>query len=146
MKVYLVRHAEPELQKTDPGLSQYGRQQAFHLAEILQTKNISIPFIYHSEKLRARETAEIIAGFIKPKPLLKEKIGIAPDSNPAIIAAELNTLKKDIMIVSHLPFLPALVCELTKYHQNKTSFEFGLTSCLCLVQKDEYWVIEHYIN
>lgn|SRR3990167_2669746 len=146
MNIYLVRHSEAELLDTDPGLSERGKQQATELAKMLQTKNISIPFIYYSEKRRARETAEIIASFISPKPTLKEKTGINPNSDPAAIATELNHSKKTLMIVSHLPFLPTLVFELMAGHPCATSFEFGPASCVCLAQQNDHWTIGWTLN
>lgn len=71
MKVYLVRHAESEGNKTqtyqfpETGLSENGRRQALILAKRL-TK-VPIDLIYTSSLLRAQETSEIIAGTNKVK-------------------------------------------------------------------------------
>jgi len=72
MKIYLIRHGETtgDIEDRyggdyDDHLTEKGKQQAQDLAQYLKNKNIEI--IYHSPKIRARETTQIINHYLNLK-------------------------------------------------------------------------------
>ncbi|MBQ8536182.1 MAG: histidine phosphatase family protein [Clostridia bacterium] len=79
--IYLIRHAEPDYpngevmclgQKSDLPLSPHGYAQAKGLGEIF--RSIDVEAVYSSPLLRARQTAEQIAGLLRPLHMLNELI------------------------------------------------------------------------
>ena len=70
MKIYLVRHGETTADVEDryggdydDHLTEKGTKQAKDLAKVLSGKGIEL--IYHSPKIRAVETAQIVAAELK---------------------------------------------------------------------------------
>jgi len=105
--IYLVRHAESEVNAqvgapTQYGsggspLSQRGRQQAAALAHRFQ--HLSIAQVYTSERLRAQETAQILAAGqpINTAPLLHERpdpAGAKPESDADAVARITTVLRE----------------------------------------------------
>ncbi len=110
MKLYLVRHGDavhPQIDPTSP-LSREGREEVRQVASAVADRVDGINVVWHSTKLRARETAEILADILCPKSELLERDGLTPNAPPDPIAAELSGMPGDLVIVSHLPFLPHL--------------------------------------
>jgi len=63
MKIYLMQHGEAEDKNTNPerNLTDRGRLDVTRVANFLVNTGLTIPEIWHSEKNRARQTAEIVA-------------------------------------------------------------------------------------
>jgi len=63
--------------------------------------------IWHSGKLRARQTAE---AFLTLNPFAEFKMvrGLRPDDPPEIMLAALADATRDLVLVGHLPYLPVL--------------------------------------
>jgi len=114
MKLYLVRHAEAVKKDVDPDrpLSETGRQQAQAMARFLRSINVQVDAICHSNKTRARETAETIAQAIEPHTGLIERDGLTPNASVTPWIGEVDAMCEPMMIVGHLPFLGFLASSL----------------------------------
>lgn len=68
--------------------------------------------IWHSGKLRARQTAE---AFLRASPFAEFKAvrGLRPDDPPEIILETVAHETRDLALVSHMPLLPAIRARLT---------------------------------
>ncbi|MCK4586416.1 MAG: histidine phosphatase family protein, partial [Gammaproteobacteria bacterium] len=64
MKLFLMRHGQAADIEVDPeqGLSAEGKAAIEQLAHRLAEQNITFKQVFYSEKARARQTAEIMAG------------------------------------------------------------------------------------
>ncbi|MFR8426389.1 MAG: phosphoglycerate mutase family protein [Roseburia inulinivorans] len=78
MKLYFVRHGETEWNvkkkiqgKTDIPLNENGIRQAKELACQLVEEDISVKHVYHSPQLRAAETARIVCGSSRMRPVFR---------------------------------------------------------------------------
>lgn len=122
MRVALVHHADavgPDVDSQRP-LSARGEAQARQLADRLTAARSELPAlsgwmpaaIWHSGKLRARQTAE---AFLSQNPFARFKMvrGLRPDDPAEIILASLSLEAADLIVVSHMPLLPALRWQLT---------------------------------
>jgi phosphohistidine phosphatase len=71
MLLYLVQHAESLSKEEDPtqSLSEKGMKDIKKVANYVAGLNIKINQIFHSEKLRALQTAQILSDFIKAEKL-----------------------------------------------------------------------------
>ncbi len=110
MKLYLVRHGEAVADLIDPArpLSPKGNAEVCRVAEFLKTSNISVECIWHSTKLRARQTAELLAQAVAQKPRLQERKGLSPNDPVEELEQALAGQRQDLMIVGHLPLLAEL--------------------------------------
>ena len=115
MTLYLMRHGETVPEERDPTrpLSVKGRAEVEATARALLKEKANIEEIWHSTKLRAKQTAERIAQILGIKNVI-EKEGLKPFDPPAPIAELLKTSNKNILIAGHMPFLGELASLLGK--------------------------------
>ena len=108
--VVLVHHADavgPGVDAQRP-LSAVGRAQAEWLAEYAKTAGVRPAMILHSGKLRARQTAECFHRVCNPLAEFRMARGLRPDDSPERMRDALALETAEILIVSHMPILPAL--------------------------------------
>jgi phosphohistidine phosphatase len=113
--IYLVRHGDTVPEERDPKrpLSEKGRAEVEATAKKLKKEGAKVEEIWHSTKLRAKQTAEIVAQILGVKKIY-EKEGLTPFDNPAPVAELLKTTNKNILIAGHMPFLAELASLLGK--------------------------------
>jgi phosphohistidine phosphatase len=114
MRLMLVHHADAVGPDVDPQrpLSALGLEQARRLADQAATTGFVPAAIWHSGKLRARQTAE---AFLRLSPFAQFKMinGIRPDDPPDLLLDALAHETRDILVASHMPYLPALLARLS---------------------------------
>ncbi|NOY65693.1 MAG: phosphohistidine phosphatase SixA [Nitrospirae bacterium] len=147
MKVYLVQHGIPKHEEEDPRrpLSSQGMEEVKRMAEHLSKAGVRVTDIYHSGKLRARETAEILAERLGPDQL-DEVEGLKPLDDPALWAERLANLSSDTMLVGHLPHLQKLSSLLLTGDPDKRIISFRQGGVVCMEKDTEGWVIKWVIN
>jgi phosphohistidine phosphatase len=109
VRLFLVHHADavgPEIDPQRP-LSPRGRNQAQTLAARAETAGAKPAIIWHSGKLRARQTAE---AFLRANSFAEFHMvrGLRPEDSPELILTMLAPEDRDVLVVSHWPLLPAL--------------------------------------
>lgn len=115
-ELYLVRHglaeergdAWPDDTKrplTDEGISRM-RKAARGLARL----GVSVEVVLTSPLVRARQTAEILAGALDPRPSLVNVDSLAPDGTYASVVADLekHARKTRLALVGHEPMIGEL--------------------------------------
>jgi phosphohistidine phosphatase len=114
MLLVLVHHADAVVESVDATrpLSQLGRRQAASVAGRVAARGVKPVAVWHSGKLRARETAELYWRAVNPAATFTAKKGLQPDDDPELMADLLGAETEDLMIVSHYPILPGLLREL----------------------------------
>ena len=90
MKVYLVRHGDAVSSQFDPQrpLSEQGRADIQKVASFIKPLGISVEHVWHSGKLRAAQTAEILAGAVLVEEDCSAHEGLRPNDDVTIIAEE----------------------------------------------------------
>ena len=113
-RLYLVQHGVAKSKEEDPerALADEGRQGVETMGRFLASRGIRPDRIEHSGKLRARQTAEILAGHVEPPESTREVADIAPMDDVGSTAERLDGLSEDVMIVGHLPHLARLAARL----------------------------------
>ncbi len=138
MKLYLVQHGEANPKEVDPerGLSDRGMEDVHRVAVFLKGAGVRVNRVIHSGKLRALQTAEILASAVMEEPKLEVTGMINPTDPPAPFATEIAELTTDTMVVGHLPFMARMVAHLITGDAEKTitAFRPGSTACL---ERDE---------
>ncbi len=134
MKLYLVQHGEAKSEDEDSKrpLSDQGKIDVEHMAEFLKKARLDVKRIVHSGKLRAQQTAEILAKAIASKASLETSDIIKPNDEPGLFAENFVRWSDDTMIVGHLPFMSRMVSLLINGTSETmvTSFEPGSVVCL----------------
>lgn len=134
MKLYLIQHGEALPDELDPArpLSEAGETDVRNVAAFLAERDIAIAGIAHSGKLRARQTAELLAEALTPRPSVAERRRLNPNDPPEDLARELAKRQEDAMLVGHLPFMGRLVALLVsgQPHDDVVSFTPGSVVCL----------------
>jgi phosphohistidine phosphatase len=114
LNVYLIQHAESVSEKVDPArpLSGEGKATMEKVAALAARLKIKPDFIFHSERLRAKQTAEILARNLGLSGKLRERHGLGPMDPITPIAGWLREERSKgvngLAIVGHLPFLDRL--------------------------------------
>jgi phosphohistidine phosphatase len=109
MHLYLVQHGAAKAETQDPqrGLTDEGRRTVERMAQFLSALRLTVDRIEHSDKLRARHTAEILAALLQPAEGTKQVAGIAPNDDVEPMRARLEKESNNLMLVGHLPYLSA---------------------------------------
>ena len=140
-----MRHGEAESPQRDPerGLTSNGKLKIEKLANHLHEKGLTFKHVYHSNKKRAQQTAEIMLNAITPNlsPILHNNI--KPNDDPSFIIPEINNWTEDTLITSHLPFGPDLITLLTGKDAYLSAITFETGTIVCLEKIDNSnWEIE----
>ena len=134
MYAYLVQHGKAKSAEEDPnrGLSEEGRQEVARIAEFLRELRITISLICHSGKLRAEETAHILASTVRCTAGPCHIDGLSPADDPAATANFLKVYTDDILIVGHLPHLERLTSLLLTGNPDSRPVQFRNGGVVCL--------------
>jgi phosphohistidine phosphatase len=105
--IYLVHHADavPADEDTQRPLSLAGRAHVEQLATAASARGVRPIAIWHSGKLRARQTAEAFWRICNPLAELTAIRGLQPDDPPQWIRDRLQGETREIMLVGHMPGL-----------------------------------------
>jgi phosphohistidine phosphatase len=129
LDIYLIQHAEAVSEKEDRArpISREGEVTMEKVAALAARLKTNPDFIYHSEKLRAKQTAEILARHLGLSDKLRERHGLLPLDPVAPVAQWLKEQPAKgllgLAIVGHLPFLDKLASLLITGKE-----EFGVVS------------------
>ena len=134
MKLYLVQHAEavPAEDNPDRPLSDKGRSDVRRVASFL-ARSVHVGRIVHSPKMRARDTAVLLAQALGPGGVVEEAAsGLAPNDSVEVAADLIAGWSEDTMVVGHLPFMGRLVSHLVAGSEeaNVAAFQPGTVVCL----------------
>ena len=141
MDFFLVRHGEAKPEYEDPRrpLTARGRREAEKIARALGAKRVAVGEILHSGKLRAKQTAEIMARVLSPARGVRAITGLAPEDDPLLAKAELEAAGASVMLVGHLPHLGRLAALLVADDSERSVVEFPPASVACLARAEGGW-------
>lgn len=145
MRIYLIQHgiALPEEKDPKKSLSPEGKEETQRTAEFLKTKSIKVDAVWHSPKLRAIQTAQIVANSIFYSET-KERNDLNPLDSVENFSEEIKSLDKNLMIVGHLPFLQKLSSLLLSGSETNQFISFKNSGVVCLEYTDTWkiaWMI-----
>jgi len=144
MALYLIQHGKslPKDQDPDQGLSEEGIAETQRIANLAKEHGVGVSQIRHSDKTRARQTAEIFAKALDPQEGIQEVSGIKPLDDVADYATRIDP-EQNIMLVGHLPFMERMTSYLITGSIDKPVFKFQNSGVVCLDKDAEgqSWVI-----
>jgi phosphohistidine phosphatase len=126
MELYLVQHGTAKNEAEDPkrSLTNEGRRTVERVGEHLAAVGLALDRIEHSDKLRARQTAEILTARIHPAHGTVQVSGLAPNDDVEVTRVRLNQETRAVMLVGHLPHLSRLVSRLFALQADRTLVQF----------------------
>ncbi len=111
MRLYLVHHGPAVGPDVDPRrpLSNSGRFAVDMVAQRAAALGARPAVVWHSGKLRAKQTAESFWRVCNPFAEFAAVRDLQPDDRPLRIRERLSGEGRDVMLVGHFPFMPRLL-------------------------------------
>ena len=144
MRLYLVQHGDALAKDLDPErpLSAKGRQDAARLGGALAGSRLAPERIYHSGKLRAKETAALISSALSGRQPLEHLDGLAPNDPVKAFIEKVEVWWEDVIVVGHLPFMSKLVAALVAGNEEDPIVAFEPGSMVCVERDNQgHWRI-----
>ncbi len=140
--LYLVHHGDAVGADVDPmrPLSERGRAQVDALAKKAAEKGARPAIIWHSGKLRARQTAEAYWKHCNPLAAFSAMRGLQPTDPTTWIADAIAGETQDILIAGHFPHMPRLLGRLLTGLDEAMPADFPLNGIVALEKVDDRWV------
>jgi phosphohistidine phosphatase len=149
MKLYLVQHGEACAEDIDPErpLTVQGRADVERLSALMKQAGIHVERVMHSGKLRARQTAELLAKAMAPDVEAEISGLLNPNDNPSAFDWQSESWDRDTLIVGHLPFMSRLVSHLLIENADRALVSFQPGSIACLEHNGaEGWILNWMIR
>ena len=142
MLLYLVQHGEAKSKDDNPDrpLTDEGRREVEAVMLLMMRFGaISASRVLHSGKLRAAETAEIIATKIDAES--EEVDGLSPNDDPDVWVERLQGTDRDTLLVGHMPHLSRLASRLLCGDPDAALVEFANGGVVCLHGEEGHWAL-----
>ena len=137
----LVHHGDavgPDIDPMRP-LSAAGRAATERLAAAAALRGVKPDVVWHSGKLRARQTAELFWRACNPLASFSAERGLQPDDPPRWIRDRLTAETRSIVIAGHMPNLARLLASLLSEHQEPTPVALPQHGCIALEADGDGW-------
>jgi phosphohistidine phosphatase len=140
LQVFLVHHADavgPEIDPQRP-LSPAGLAHAERLAADAAARALKPQIVWHSGKLRARQTAEAFWRRLNPLAVFAAQRGLQPTDPPQAIRDLLASEDQDVLLVGHFPSLPRVLALLTQNSEDP-AVSFPQHGLVALERRGNTW-------
>ena len=139
--VYLVHHGDAVSAAVDSQrpLSGQGREQVEALAKQAVTQQVRPAVIWHSGKLRARQTALAFWRACNPLAEFAATRWMQPDDPPQLVDL-LQGETRDVMLVGHMPHLDRLLRQLTQTDDEPRARWFPPKGVVAVERTETGWV------
>jgi phosphohistidine phosphatase len=139
MDVYLIQHGQATSETEDPErpLTDAGRAAVQRVAKRARAADVRIGGCLHSGKLRAEQTAQLLAREIGTESSVEARLGLAPNDPVAPVAQWLRaqTEHRSLALVGHMPFLGRLASLLVVGDEQAQVVAFQMGALVKLVPK-----------
>src|SRR2546422_960147 len=123
-------------------LAARGRREVERVAQAAQRSEVAVAEIVHSGKLRAQQTADLLAAALSPVGGVRAVAGVAPLDDPAAARELLDQAAAPRMIVGHLPHLSRLTSLLLVGDPTREIVSFRMGAIVCLTREEERWCLK----
>jgi phosphohistidine phosphatase len=133
--LFLVHHGDAVGPEIDPGrpLSPAGREAVSRLADSAAARGAKPAVVWHSGKLRAKQTAEAFWRACNPFAEFSATRDLQPDDPPDWFRDRLRGESRDVMLAGHYPHLPRLLVLLAGHD----TVSFPLHGIVALTSADD---------
>lgn len=147
MNLYILQHGEAVPKEIDPErpLSEHGNRDIRILARHMQNMGVQLGNVFHSGKLRAEQSARLIAETLSPEIQPVQTEGLNPNDDPAVIIGDIEQMNENILIATHMPFVSRLCSTLLT---GTTDAEFASIpgTLFCLEKADNKWRLAYMLT
>ena len=147
MNLYILQHGEAVPKEIDPErpLSEHGNRDIRILARHMQNMGVQLGNVFHSGKLRAEQSARLIAETLSPEIQPVQTEGLNPNDDPTVIIGDIEQMNENILIASHMPFVSRLCSTLLT---GTTDAEFASIpgTLFCLEKADNKWRLAYMLT
>jgi phosphohistidine phosphatase len=138
LRLFLVHHGDAVGPDVDPQrpLSADGRSEAVRLANEAAARGVKPDVVWHSGKLRARQTAEAFWRACNALAEFSATRDLQPDDPPEWLRDRLRGETRDVLIAGHFYHLPRLLTLLLDEPESRAR-PFPLHGVVALVSEDD---------
>ena len=138
-----MQHGRAMAEAADPRrpLTSEGAEAVTRIAAWAQDAAIRVQQIRHSGKLRAEQTAQILADHLKPAGGVIRVSGLGPNDDIDPVGRSVQTELTNTMLVGHLPFLSRLVGSLVSGDPELQVVRFCNAGIVCLREEHGVWSV-----
>jgi phosphohistidine phosphatase len=142
--LFLVHHADAVGPDVDPQrpLSAHGHEHAVRLAAEASARGVCPEVIWHSGKLRARQTADAFRSACNPSAEFAAIRGLQPTDPPEWIRDRLAGDERQILLAGHFPSLPRVLHLLVTGTNDDSATEFPQHGLVALERDDDLWIVK----
>ncbi len=146
MRLYLVQHGDAHPKDVDPDrpLTDQGATDIGRLAAWLARSETHIALILHSGKLRARQTAEILASALTDGGAIEARSGLSPNDSPCDLLDSLGD--EDTLVAGHMPFVSRAVSTALGLSPEHPVVAFEPGSLAVLERHDDDWRLIAFVR
>ena len=130
-------------------LSQSGKKE---VASVISFASPWVPDrlnIYHSPLQRATATAQIVRKHLKGKIIIQEKEELKPESSEVFMHSWIEEQCKNLLLVTHMPFINFLFHTLIFSKNNSVSQDilpFSCATLVCLAKFNDRWILKACVS
>jgi phosphohistidine phosphatase len=147
LNLYILQHGEAVPKEIDPErpLSEHGNRDIRILARHLQNMGVQLGNVFHSGKLRAEQSASLIAETLSPEIQPVKTEGLNPNDDPAVIIGDIEQMNENILIASHMPFVSRL-CSTLLTGATEAEFASVPGTLFCLEKVEDKWRLAYMLT
>lgn len=149
MRIYFAQHGLAVAKEVDPErpLSKEGWEDVRRLARFLEGTDLRVGQVLHSGKVRAQQTANLLAETLLPGGQPQSRDGLNPNDPVELLSTEIAAWTTDTLVVGHLPFLGRLASLLLVSDPDRPILGFQPGTLACL-QRDPagHWTLAWMIR
>jgi phosphohistidine phosphatase len=147
LNLYILQHGEAEAKEVDPErpLTEQGVRDIRVLAMHMQNMGVQLGKIFHSGKLRAQQSASLVAEVLAPEILPLQAAGLNPNDDPAVIVGDIDQIGENILIASHMPFVSRL-CSTLLTGATDAEFASRPGTLFCLEKAQGKWRLAYMLR
>lgn len=140
--ILLIRHGEALSESVDPSrpLSERGLKETEKVAKALKNLNVNFSAIYHSSKLRAKQTAQIVGKYLGVEKLIEDD-SLLPNAEPELAVNLIEKSEGNIILCGHLPNLARVFSLLYLGRDDEKAIDIKTSGAVGLIKK-ESWVLD----
>ena len=144
-RIYFMQHglAVDKIENAEQPLTETGIDQSRLIAEFLNTSGSTVTSVFHSGKLRASQTAEIVARSFGIKNI-SAITDMSPNDDVSLLCQSLTI--DDALYVGHLPHLESLVTYLVSGNKQNKTIHFQNSAIVCLEKNETAYDIRWFLT
>jgi len=142
MKLFLVQHGDAVSKEENPDrpLSNKGTKDIERVAELLARSQVTVSRILHSGKIRAEQTATLIASGLDTSPAVSAAAGLSPNDLVEPWVDRVDSYEDNTMLIGHQPFMGKFVSHLLTGNESSNLVHFHPGSVVALFKNaDDQW-------